>query len=235
MKNTRFIYDSILKYFSGLSLPIHWINTPNNLHPSNAGIGSMLNNARAKEMIPISQMRGLRFFSSHRVCTNLTIPTGPVSLFTDQLILLLSKESKFPPKVPSILNVKLLSAPISWSPASIALPNGNFISLICRSPAFKKVIPSIQSSSPHLAVQFIIFLSLWYLSVIDCPINFLSNVLTLSIETFCSLMDSMISHDCKCMFPAILPDITSFICTGISSTLPLVNPCDCRKESVGMR
>ncbi|MEI6774184.1 MAG: hypothetical protein WCL18_05305 [bacterium] len=143
-----------------MSLPIPWINTPNNLPPSNAGMGSTLNNASAKEMIPISQTRGLRLFSSRSFCTTLTIPTGPVSLLTDQLILFLLNESKFPPKVPSILNVRLLSAFISWSPASIALPNGNLMSLICKSPAFRKVIPSIQSSSPQVAVQFIIFLPL---------------------------------------------------------------------------
>ncbi|MEI8009251.1 MAG: hypothetical protein WCI00_07985 [bacterium] len=90
----------------------------------------------------------------------MTIPTGPVSLFTDQLILVLLKENRFDPKVPSVLSVSLLSAPISWSPASIALPRGNFISLTCRSPAFRKVIPSMQSSLPQVAIQFKIFLSL---------------------------------------------------------------------------
>ena len=113
MKNIRFIYPSMLKYFSGLSLPMPWINTPNNLPPSNAGIGSTLNSASASDMIPMSQTSGLRFFSSRSFCTTLTIPTGPVSLFTDQLILVLSKESKFAPKVPSVLNVSLPSAPIS--------------------------------------------------------------------------------------------------------------------------
>jgi hypothetical protein len=63
----RLMYPSMLKYFSGLSLPMPWINTPNNLPPSNAGIGSTLNNASAREMIPISQRRGLRFFSSRSV------------------------------------------------------------------------------------------------------------------------------------------------------------------------
>lgn len=51
-KNTRLIYHSILKYFSGLSLPIHWISTPNNLPPSNAGMGNTLNIASANEIIP---------------------------------------------------------------------------------------------------------------------------------------------------------------------------------------
>ncbi len=52
MKNTRLIYHSTLKYFSGLSLPIPWINTPNNLPPSNAGIGRTLNMASASDIIP---------------------------------------------------------------------------------------------------------------------------------------------------------------------------------------
>ena len=77
------------------------------------GIGSTLNSARASEMIPISQRSGLRSFPSRSVCTILTIPTGHVRLLTDQLILLLLKESKFPPKVPNILNVRELSAHIS--------------------------------------------------------------------------------------------------------------------------
>ena len=50
-KKIRLIYHSMLKYFSGLSLPNHWISTHNNLPPSNAGIGSTLNIASASEII----------------------------------------------------------------------------------------------------------------------------------------------------------------------------------------
>lgn len=49
------MYPSMLKYFSGLSLPIHWINTPNNLPPSNAGMGKILNIANASEIMPANQ------------------------------------------------------------------------------------------------------------------------------------------------------------------------------------
>lgn len=42
----------MLKYFSGFNFPIHWINTPNNLPPSSAGIGKTLNIAKANEIIP---------------------------------------------------------------------------------------------------------------------------------------------------------------------------------------
>ena len=150
----------MVKYFSGLSFPIPWIRTPNNLPPSNAGIGSTLKSASAREIIPNSQTSGLRFFPSRSVCTTLTIPTGHVSLFTDQLILLLLKDSKFPPRVPSIWNVRLLSAHISWSPANIAFPNGNLMSLTSKSPAFAKVIHSIQSSLPHLFVHCKVFFPL---------------------------------------------------------------------------
>lgn len=52
MKKMRLIYPSMLKYFSGFNFPIHWINTPSNLPPSNAGIGKTLNIAKANEIIP---------------------------------------------------------------------------------------------------------------------------------------------------------------------------------------
>jgi hypothetical protein len=52
MKKKRLMYPSMLKYFSGLSLPIRWIMTPSNLPPSNAGIGRMLKIAKAREIIP---------------------------------------------------------------------------------------------------------------------------------------------------------------------------------------
>lgn len=51
-KKTRLIYHSILKYFSGFNLPIHWISTQSNLPPSKAGIGRTLNIASANEIIP---------------------------------------------------------------------------------------------------------------------------------------------------------------------------------------
>lgn len=42
----------MLKYFSGFSLHIHWMITPSNLPPSNAGIGKTLNIANASDIIP---------------------------------------------------------------------------------------------------------------------------------------------------------------------------------------
>lgn len=42
----------MLKYFSGLSFAIRWMSTPSNLPPSNAGIGSILNIAKASDIIP---------------------------------------------------------------------------------------------------------------------------------------------------------------------------------------
>ena len=71
--------------------------------------------------------------------------------------------------------------------------------------------------------------------VMGCPINHLSKVLTLSIETFCWFIDKRISHDCNFILLAIPQDTTSSIFTGIARISPLVNPCDWRKESVGIR
>lgn len=60
IKNTRFIYHSMLKYFSGFSLAIHWMSTPSNLPPSNAGIGKTLKIARASDIIPANPKYSFR-------------------------------------------------------------------------------------------------------------------------------------------------------------------------------
>jgi hypothetical protein len=51
IKNARLMYHSILKYFSGLNLHIHCIKLHNILPQSRAGIGNILNIARAKDII----------------------------------------------------------------------------------------------------------------------------------------------------------------------------------------
>jgi hypothetical protein len=60
----RLIYHSTVKYFSGLSLPIHWISTPSNLPPSNAGMGSTLKMAKASDIIAAKMMKNVRHHSA---------------------------------------------------------------------------------------------------------------------------------------------------------------------------
>ena len=50
-KNTKFMYHSILKYFSALSLHARCIKLHNILPPSSAGIGNMLKIASARDII----------------------------------------------------------------------------------------------------------------------------------------------------------------------------------------
>ena len=80
IKKIRLMYHSMLKHFSSLSLPIHWISTPNNLPPSNAGIGSTLNIAKASEIIPANPKYTFRPPDSRIISPNFTAPAGPVIL-----------------------------------------------------------------------------------------------------------------------------------------------------------
>lgn len=110
MKNTKLMYHSMLKYFSGLSFPIHWISTPSNLPPSSAGIGKTLKIAKASEIIPANPKNNFRPPVLNNDSPTLITPAGPVSLLTDVLILCPSKDKRSLPKVPSVLKVRITSA-----------------------------------------------------------------------------------------------------------------------------
>ena len=130
----RLIYDSMVKYFSGLSLPIHWMITPRNLPPSNAGNGKILKIANAKEIMPANAKNNLNHHSFKSVCQIFTAPTGPVSLLSTFFIFVPSKEMRFLPSVPSVTNVRSASARISLSPIHNDFHNGNLISWIAKLP-----------------------------------------------------------------------------------------------------
>jgi len=95
------INHSIVKYFSALSLPIHWIKTPNNLHQSKAGIGKTLNKANANDISPAKAKNCFHQPASKSISPNFTAHTGQLSLFNAQLIFVLSKETRFFHKFPS--------------------------------------------------------------------------------------------------------------------------------------
>lgn len=93
MKNTRFTYHSILKYFSALNLHIHCMIAETVLHPSKAGMGSILNNARAKDINHISHSRFVHSLCKNKFHITLVMSTGHESLSTDSFILSLSKDA----------------------------------------------------------------------------------------------------------------------------------------------
>jgi len=86
-----------LKYFSSFNLSHDWIKNPNNLPPSSAGIGKILNIARANEIIPNKARNLVHWSSSTSCCTIFVTHTGDDKLFVASLILSLSKENKFFP------------------------------------------------------------------------------------------------------------------------------------------
>jgi hypothetical protein len=92
------------------------------------------------------------------------------------------KERKFFPSVPNASKVKIVSALISWSPASIALPKGNLISLMVRSHVLIKLIPNMQSSSPQVPDFCSFCFPLWISKVIGFPIKVLSTELIEMID-----------------------------------------------------
>jgi hypothetical protein len=150
-----------VKYFSGLSFPIHWIKTPSSLPPSSAGKGMILNIANAKEINPAKPRYNFRPHSFNNVSPSFTAPTGPVNLLNAHLILVPLNDRRFHHKLHNALMVNFVSAPISCSPASIALPSGNLISLILTLFSISKLTHKIQSSSPQTQLPISIFLPLW--------------------------------------------------------------------------
>ena len=136
-KKMKLIYPSMVKYFCGLSLPTPWIMTPNNLPPSNAGIGRTLKIASASEIIPANPKNNVRPPELSNDSPTLITPAGPVSWLNDVLILVLSNDKRSLPSVPSVLKVSLVSAAISCNPAPIALSKGNLIGLRLIAPAEK--------------------------------------------------------------------------------------------------
>jgi len=87
IKNTVLKYHSITKYFSTLNHQIFCINTQIILPPSNAGIGSMLNIAKANEIIPANARYKTRRPLDKSISPNFTTPTGPVREPRDFFIL----------------------------------------------------------------------------------------------------------------------------------------------------
>lgn len=152
----RLRYHSIVKYFSALSLPIRWINTPNNLPPSNAGIGKTLNSANANDIIPPNAKNAIHPHDWRSISPNFTAQTGPVSLSSDPLILSPLKLSKFFPSVHNALNVSSACAPISLQPAAMLCGKGNLIGWISTVLAPSNTTPSIQLSSGHVVVVVIV-------------------------------------------------------------------------------
>jgi hypothetical protein len=135
IKNIRLIYHSIVKYFSGLSLAIHWISTPSNLPPSSAGIGKTLNIANASEIMPANPKYNFRHHSSYNFSQNLIAHAGHVNLLSDVVILSLLSEIRSFHKVPSAENVSIVCVLISFVLIRIAVSNGNFIGLMSNAPA----------------------------------------------------------------------------------------------------
>jgi len=145
-----------VKYFSALSLAIRWIKTPNNLPPSNAGIGKTLNNANANDIIPPNAKNAIHPHDWRSISPNLTAHTGPVSLSRDPLIFSPLKLRRFFPSVHNALNVSSACAPISLQPAPILCGKGNFIGWISTILAPSNTIPNIQLSSGQVVVVVII-------------------------------------------------------------------------------
>ena len=127
MKNTVFTYHSIVKYFSFFNPNTFWIITLNVLQPSSAGIGKILNIARAKEII---QANAKNIVHSPLYINSLRITitqTGPEREFNESCLCTLSEEKAFFKTVPNDENVNFHSAQISFNHIHIALCNGYFI------------------------------------------------------------------------------------------------------------
>lgn len=125
----------MLKYFSGLSLAIHWMSTPSNLPPSNAGIGSTLNIANAREIIPANPRYSFRPPMLNSVSQNFMAPAGPVSLLSDVFILVPFIDIKSLPNVPNAEKVSAVWAFISFAPIHMALNSGNLMLSVDKFPS----------------------------------------------------------------------------------------------------
>lgn len=149
----------MVKYFSGFSLPIHWINTPSSLPPSNAGIGRTLNIANANDIMPAKARYNFRPPACSNASPNLMAPAGQVSLLREPFILSLLSESRSLPKLPKAENVSTNCAFTSLTPTRIAVKNGNLIGLRLSSPAWK-VSQRMQLSAGQCDCATTFFLSL---------------------------------------------------------------------------
>ena len=116
--------------------------------------------AKANEINPAKPRYNFRHHSLSNVSPSLTAPTGPVNLLKAVLIFHPLKDSKLAHKLPNALKVSFVSAQISCSPASRALPRGNLISLMLTLSHIAKLTHSIQSSSPQIQLPTKIFLFL---------------------------------------------------------------------------
>jgi len=77
----------------------------NNFHQSKAGIGKMLNKAKARDISPANAKNCFHPTSCNRMSPNFTTHTGPLILFKAQLTFFLLKDNRFFPKFPNALNV----------------------------------------------------------------------------------------------------------------------------------
>lgn len=224
-----------MKYFSGLSFAIHWMSTPRSLPPSSAGKGMILKIANAKEINPAKPRYNFRHHSLSKVSPSFTAQTGQVNLLSAIFIFFPLKERRLDQRLPNALKVSFVSAPISWSPASIALPRGNCISLILTVSLIAKLIHKRQSSSPQLQFLINILLPLCREIWISCPIASFKMVFIFIIFTGFLLIVLRISPDWIPITLARLPDKISSTLAGMADKLPLVNHCASRNEYVGIR
>ena len=121
MKNTVFSYHSIVKYFSFFNLNTLWIITLNVLQPSNAGIGKILNIAKANDIIQANAKNIVQSQLYNNSLRTTIIQTGHEREFRESCICFFSQENAFFKTHHKDENVSFHSAQISLSHIRIAL------------------------------------------------------------------------------------------------------------------
>ena len=127
MKNTVFTYHSIVKYFSFFNPNTLWIITLNVLQPSSAGIGKILNIAKANDTIQANAKNTVQSPLYNNSLRTTIIHTGHESEFNESCICFFSQENAFFKTHHKEENVNFHSAQISFNHIHIALCNGYFI------------------------------------------------------------------------------------------------------------
>jgi hypothetical protein len=120
--------------------------TPNNLPPSNAGIGNRLNIANPSDNNPPNTKNMIHPHSANTNCHTLAAPIGHESLFTvSHLCAVPSCLNIFP----SPLSVNLVCSLISCNDAHMALKNGNLIGSISYQTLHHSETHNTQESCGH--------------------------------------------------------------------------------------
>lgn len=157
-----------------------------------------------------------------------------MSLFSEVVILILLKERRSFPSVPSAENVSTVCALISLAPIRIALKNGNLIGLRFNAPS-SNVNQRMQLSAGHcvFAIMF-----LWFLvkaTAISLLIFFLSTVPIFQRSTDSLLIEVIVSHESNPIFSHKRLGETLSIFAGLDTSVQLINHWSLRKFIVGIK